>query len=105
MKENKLINCCLEYLKIKRIFHYRQNTGAFVREPNQFYRFGTKGAPDIIAVINGKYVGIECKVSGNKQSDNQIEFEKNLKQAGGLYWLIYSLEDLISNIQYYDHTK
>jgi hypothetical protein len=40
----------LEWLAWKRIFHYRQNSGGFKRDDGHFYRFGAKGAPDIIAV-------------------------------------------------------
>lgn len=61
----------------------------------RFVRFGATGAPDIVAVIKGKYVGIECKVGKGKQSGHQKEFEHKLKQAGGDYWLIYTPEDLL----------
>jgi hypothetical protein len=38
-----------------------QNSGAFDNGKGGFYRFGALGAPDIICVIAGQYVGIEVK--------------------------------------------
>ena len=33
-----------------------------------------------------------------RQSENQKEFERNLKEAGGEYYIIYSLDDLIKTL-------
>jgi hypothetical protein len=88
----------MDYLTAKKIFHYRQNSGAFMGEykgKQRFFCFGSKGAPDIVAVIGGKYIGIECKIGKNKQSEHQKEFERKLKIAGGEYWLIYTIDELI----------
>lgn len=100
MKEKELVNSCLELLTLKKIFHYRNNTGAFSTSTGGFYRFGTVGSSDIVAVINGKFVGIECKVSKNSQSENQKTFQKDLELAGGIYWLIRNIDDLINNLNH-----
>jgi hypothetical protein len=60
-KESDIQRTILEWLAAKRIFHYRQNAGA-VKTENRFFHFGTPGAPDIVAVVAGKYVGIERAV-------------------------------------------
>lgn len=86
---------CLEYLSAKRIFHYRNNTGA-VRTEKSFFRFGTPGSPDIIAVIDGKYIGIECKASDGTQSQEQKIFQNRLEAAGGKYAVVRTLEDLMA---------
>jgi hypothetical protein len=95
ISETNLVKACLDLLTAKRIFHYRQNSGALKTERGGFVRFGAVGVPDIIAVINGKYIGIECKVGKNKQSEGQKEFEVKLKKAGGDYWLIYFIDELL----------
>jgi hypothetical protein len=41
--------------------------------------FGKSGVPDIVACIEGRFVGIECKANGNKPTPLQ---EKNLKDIG-----------------------
>lgn len=95
MKESDVQRQILDYLALKRIFHYRNNSGAFKRDDGHFYRFGATGSPDIICVVNGQYVGIEVKAANGKQSDHQKEFQKSLDAAGGKYILAYSLEDVM----------
>jgi len=92
-KEADIQRLILDWLAAKRIFHYRQNTGA-VKTEDRFFRFGTVGAPDIVAVIAGQYVGIEVKAPRGSQSPGQREFEGRLRMAGGVYVLARSLEDV-----------
>jgi hypothetical protein len=63
-----------------------------------FVRFGAVGAPDIICVIKGQYVGIEVKAPTGKQSDHQKAFQQALEAAGGRYVLAYSLDDAIRQL-------
>lgn len=85
----------LEYLALKGIFHYRQNTGAFKDAQGHMYRFGATGSPDIVCVYRGRYVGIEVKGEKGKQSPGQEQFQANLEAAGGLYIVARSLDDVI----------
>ena len=95
MSETQLVKACEQYLKLKGVFCYRNNSGGMKTPTGGFIRFGATGSPDIVAVIKGKFIGIECKTDKGKQSPGQKEFEKNLKQAGGEYWLVRNLDDLI----------
>lgn len=98
-KEKDVQKACLDYLAARGFFHYRNNTGAFKdKGTGAWYRFGTVGSPDIIAVINGVYVAIECKGTKGKQSDAQKDFEDRLIQAGGEYFLVRSLDELINSL-------
>ena len=47
-----------------------------------------RGIGDIIACINGKFVMIEIKVGKDKQSEFQKSVEKDVKKAGGEYWIV-----------------
>ena len=85
---------CAELLRARGIFHYRQNSGAMKTERGNFYRFGTPGAPDIVAVIQGRYVGLEIKDVAGRQSETQKLFQKQLEAAGGIYLLIRQVEEL-----------
>jgi hypothetical protein len=85
----------LQYLTLKGVFHYRQNSGAFKTDAGGFYAIGTKGAPDIICVVGGRYIGIEVKDAKGRLNENQIAFQKRLEAAGGLYLVAYSLDDVI----------
>lgn len=50
--------------------------------------YGNSGAPDFLACINGRFVGIECKAGGNTTTALQ---EKNLRQirtSGGAAFVV-----------------
>lgn len=96
MKESEVLTAVLEYLAVKRIFHWRNNTGAFPTVSGGFVRFGQKGSPDIIAVVRGRFIGIECKSSKGKLSESQEEWKDGLEQAGGKYVVARSLDDVSS---------
>ena len=62
------------------------------------YGYGSSGIPDIVACINGRFVGIECKAGKGKTTALQ---EKNLNaitQAGGLSIVVNekNVDDLLS---------
>jgi hypothetical protein len=95
LKESDVQRQILDYLALKGIFHYRNNSGAFKRDDGHFYRFGALGSPDIICVINGQYVGIEVKAPKGKLRASQVELQKNLEAAGGRYILARSLDDVV----------
>ena len=95
-KEKDVQRAILDWLAVKKIFHYRNNTGGFKDSQNHFYRFGALGSPDIVCVIEGQYVAIECKGSGGKQSEHQRLFQKRLEKAGGRYILAYSPDIVVS---------
>lgn len=75
-------------------FLWRNKTGAMPTPGDGFIRFGYRGSPDIIGVINGKIVCIECKRSKAKQSESQIEFEKLINNNKGIYILVKGLNDM-----------
>lgn len=92
--ESDIQKAILDYLCARRIFHYRNNTGAAKMQNGRFVSFGIKGAPDIVCVHKGKYIGIEVKSEKGKQSDEQKAFQKALEFAGGIYILARSLDDV-----------
>jgi|SRR5580692_5885864 hypothetical protein len=103
MKESEIQKAILEWLAWKHVFHYRNNSGAFVfpetaTSKRRFFKAGAVGAPDIVCVVNGQYVGIEVKAPRGRQSENQKEFQEKLEAAGGKYILAYSMDDVASAI-------
>lgn len=96
MLEKHIQRQILEYLTLKRIFHYKNNTsGIYVKKTGSYIPSQSVGAPDIVCVINGQYVGIEVKQPGCKLSPHQEAFRDSLQCAGGKYLVAYSLEDII----------
>lgn len=53
------------------------------------------GIPDIICCIKGRFVGIEVKQEDGIQSDAQKVTCKNIQEAGGEYWIVWSYEDFV----------
>lgn len=84
----------LQYLGIRGIFHYRQNTGA-VKTAHGFMRFGFPGAPDIVAIFRGRYIGIEVKDVKGYLNANQKEFRSKLETAGGMYMVARDVDDVV----------
>ena len=100
MSEKDIQKLILEWLFWNKIFNFRNNTGAFATKAGGFYHFGTPGSPDIICVIDGKFIGIEVKAKGGKQSPAQKEFQGKLVMAGGQYILAHCLEDVASALNH-----
>ena len=62
-----------------------------------------KGSPDRIAVKNGRVLFLEIKKPvGWKHSDPQKQFQKDINEHGGEYYLIKCLEDLIEALNKFD---
>jgi hypothetical protein len=93
--EGNIVDAICEYLTLKRHFFHRNNTtpiydttkGAFRAMP----KYARKGAPDIVCVHQGKYIGIEVKGAKGKLSDDQYAFGHDLTLAGGTYIVARSL--------------
>lgn len=85
----------LEWLASRGIFHWRNNTGAF-RARGRVIKFGYKGSPDIIAIVEGFFLGIEVKVEGQKQNEDQKIFELNVLKSGGFY-IVATNTDTVSD--------
>ena len=97
-KESGIQSAICDYLELNRHFFWRQNTApAFDWKTKQFRKMpkhAMRGIPDIILVQQGLFVGLEVKSAIGKQSEDQKAFEKNLKDAGGRYYVVRSIEDV-----------
>lgn len=93
-KEEKTIqNAVEQYLSLKKIFYWKNNSGALPTASGGFIRFGAVGSPDICVVHDGTFIGLEIKTAKGKQSDNQKDFQARLEKAGGFYYLIRSVDE------------
>lgn len=45
--------------------------------------YGASGVPDIVACIDGIFIGIECKTKGNKPTKLQLKNLQKIVDAGG----------------------
>lgn len=63
--------------------------------------FGKSGLPDIIAIIRGRFVGIEVKADKTKKPTAlQYKTGHEIKEAGGSWFLVYD-DDTILAVETY----
>lgn len=97
MSEHDAQKAILDWLACRRIFHWRNNSGAMVSEykgKSRFMRFGSPGSPDIFAMHKGVCYGIEVKAEKGKQSDAQKEFQLRFEAAGGVYIVAKGIDEV-----------
>lgn len=96
MKEAATQRAILEYLALKRYFHWRNNTGAYKTARGGFIRYGTPGSsPDIFLIKNGFVWGIEVKTERGKLSEHQEAFCVAFTEAGATYLVARSIDDVV----------
>lgn len=52
------------------------------------YGYGSSGVPDIVACLDGTFVGIECKANGNKPTQLQITNLMRIAETGGIAFVV-----------------
>jgi len=100
--EGAVVRACLDYLAIKRIVAWRSNTTGIYDEKRKSYRTnaGRNGVSDIIGCLpGGRLLAVECKAGRRKLSADQIEFQRDILEAGGLHVVAYKVEDLIEALE------
>ena len=59
--------------------------------------FGKSGLPDIIAIIRGRFVGIEVKADKTKKPTSlQWKTGREIKEAGGSWFLVYDDDTILT---------
>jgi len=77
---------------------WRNNTGAARDGRGRLVRFGTPGAPDIMAIVRGRFVAIEVKATGGRLSARQRAWRDACEAAGGIYRVCRSVDDALAAI-------
>ncbi len=91
--ETALVRTLLEFLALRRLFAWRNNSGGAMLKGDHFVRFGKKGSGDIF-VLADRFISIEAKMPGNKPTAAQCEWMDAVRKAGHLAFVIRSVEDL-----------
>jgi len=97
LTEHQIQAQILDWLRLKRRFFWRNNTGASKASYNskvRFYRFGSPGSPDIFVIREGVIYGVEVKAYKGQQSQTQVYWQTEFEKAGGKYILARSLADV-----------
>lgn len=88
MKESKLQQECIKYLKSQGIYYINIHGGGWA----------AKGAPDLIACIKGQFVAFEFKVRDNDMQPDQRLHKKRIEANGGLHYCPRTLDEFIQII-------
>lgn len=96
--ENALQRACLEFLRLRGIMAWRNNTRV-VRFGKQLYWFGAKGSGDIFAIVRGRFLSIEVKVGRGKETADQKLWAAQVEDAGGKAIVARTLEDVQDAIE------
>jgi len=97
---NKLQAEVILKLDKAKIFHWKQNTMPVwdpkLRGGYGAYRShgGMKGVPDIICIVDSRFIGLEIKAGKDRISADQVLFKKRCERHGGLYFIIRKVEDV-----------
>jgi hypothetical protein len=96
--EGAVLSAILEYLEIRGVFAWRNNTGAVKVEAQhgaRFVRFGKKGSSDILGVLDdGRFMAIEVKGPKGKATFEQRDFLAEIAKRGGVAFVARSIEDV-----------
>lgn len=82
-REKKLQDKCIAYLTFRGIYHINQYGNGW----------SAKGAPDLVACINGRFVAFELKVGKNDLQDDQKIHKARIEISGGLHFKPYTFEE------------
>lgn len=98
--EGDLVRVCLEWLRLKGILAWRNNTGArpgSYKGKATYVQYGLcKGSSDIIGIMpDGRFLAVECKIGRNNPTASQYAFIKEVSEQGGLAFCVWSLDDLM----------
>ena len=105
--EKDVQNTICEYLLAKNYFFWRNNVIPVFGRNNggkmafrSMGKYAMKGLPDIIIIINGKFVGIEVKRQGiDALRPEQIHFRDKCIENNTYYIVVHSLEELVEGIK------
>lgn len=102
-KEDVVLKGCLEYLKLKNIFCFRNNTGA-VKVGRRFVRFGCTGSSDILGILpDGRFLAVECKrEKGGVLSEAQKDFLEKININNGVAFCVHSVIELDEKLKKYN---
>lgn len=106
-KESEVLRACQAVLHMRRVPHFRNNTGTAMLPGRggkpMPVKFGAPGWPDLIGILpSGRFIGVECKrplgprggSGGSEQTPGQRAVQQTIEAAGGLYVLARSAQDV-----------
>lgn len=94
VSEKYLQNNAIDWLNENTRGMFWQNDSVGIKGRKRCNRFRPNGVSDILGVIDGQAIAIEVKAPKGRVLPSQIAFAERYRRAGGLYYIIRSLDDL-----------
>ena len=100
LKEDVVLQGCLDYLKLRGLFVWRNNTGS-CKIGKRYIRFGYIGSSDILGICpDGRFLAVECKrEKGGIVSQNQKIFLAEINARGGVGIIVHSVKELSEKLE------
>ena len=93
--EGKIKNKLDKMLKSEKVWFYSPQAGPF----------GRAGVPDRVAILEGQFIGIECKADRTKKPTAlQLKCMKEIEMAGGKCFVVYD-DETINKVREYIHAS
>ena len=101
--EKQIQKAIIDYLRLKKYVVFKHHSTGFTSKGGEIrtFKYGDKGISDLIACTpEGRFCAIEVKrKKGGKVSDDQKYFIEQVKANGGIAFVAYSIDDVISEIE------
>jgi hypothetical protein len=105
-REGAVVKACLEYLSIRGIYAWRNNSGALRDKQDRPVFFGKAGSADILGILpGGIFLAVECKADKGKPSEKQIDFLTRIAEMGGAAILAWSVDDLVLGLEQFEQKQ
>jgi hypothetical protein len=97
----QVVNPIIQYITMMGGIAIRINSGVIPVEgkKTRMFRGAPAGTSDIIGCWRGRFLAIECKLTGNKPTALQLEFLERVQAAGGIGIVAYSIDDVIKVLE------
>ena len=104
-REQVIVKECLRTLRLRRVFAWRQNSGALRDKTGRPVRFtDAVGASDIGGILpgTGRFIAVEVKRPGARTkpetAKRQELYRQEVEAAGGIYLRVESIDGLIEHL-------
>ncbi len=99
IKESEIQKQIVEYLNYRKDVYFTRNNsfaGKIMRGNGSvgYIKNNKPGAPDIIILFKGRYIGAEIKNKTGHQAEVQKQAEADIRRNGGEYYIVRSLEEI-----------
>ncbi len=93
--ETDLVYQVLDYLRLRGILAWRNNSGMAMGASGTRVKIGLAGSSDILGMMpGGRFLAIECKMPKGKLSDKQFTFLAAVNRGGGVGLLVRDIPTL-----------